>query len=69
MRAPVRAFNYITLSMMMTKVTMVNKLIMMLMTIDIMVLMIIDIMMLMIKMAIYCPQGNGTLRQQLLMMH
>ena len=23
----------------------------------------------MIKMAIYCPQGSGTLRQQLLMMH
>ena len=22
-----------------------------------------------IKMAIYCPQGSGTLRQQLLMMH
>ena len=29
----------------------------------------IDIIMIMIKMAIYCPQGSGTLRQQSLMMH
>ena len=26
-------------------------------------------MMMIIKIAIYCPQGSGTLRQQLLMMH
>ena len=26
-------------------------------------------LMMIIKMAIYCPQGSGTLRQQLLMMH
>ena len=29
----------------------------------------IDIIMIMIKMDIYCQQGSGTLRQQLLMMH
>ena len=26
-------------------------------------------MMMLIKMALYCPQGSGTLRKQLLMMH
>ena len=29
----------------------------------------IILMIILIKMAIYCPQGSGTLRQQLLMMH
>ena len=40
---------------------------------DIIIMIIVTIIVMMItmaiKMAIYCPQGSGTLRQQLLMMH